>query len=179
LIACGVGLLLGSDQALVATLVPYLQDMGFDLQTAALLVALQSGSAIAGKVGLGLMADRVALQRLFAVVAVAHLVLLSALIINPGYWTLLSILIAAGLAIGGVFPLLTMLIAAAFGSRSYGTAYGVMNTFLQIFAIGAVYFTHHAYDRTGTYQDAFWVFGGFVFVSIFLVSLVRLPRDAP
>lgn len=136
LIAWGVGILLGSDQALVATMVPYLQDIGFELQTAALLVAFQSGSAITGKVALGLMADRVSLQRLFAVVALAHLILLAALIMKPGYWILLSVVISAGLAIGGVFPLLTMFIATAFGSRSYGTAYGVMNAILQVFAMG-------------------------------------------
>ena len=177
LIAVGVGLLMGSDQALVISKIPYLLDIGIELQAASFLVASQSASSIVGKLGLGYAADRVGLQRLFAVVALAHLIMLGALILQPGYWVLLTVFLIAGVAIGGVFPVLTMLIAAAFGARSYGTAYGLMNAFLQILAMGAVYFIGVVYDRAGAYDAAFWSFGAVVFVSIFLIAMVRLPGD--
>jgi len=175
-IALGVGLLMGSDQALLISKVPYLLDIGIELQAAAFLVACQSASSILGKLGLGWAADRVALPKLFAFVALAHLVLLATLIAQPGYWTLLIVLSLVGIAIGGVYPILTMLVAAVFGARSYGTAYGLLNSFLMLFNLSFVYFTGRVYDATGSYQGAFLTFGAVVFVSIFLVGRVQVPN---
>ena len=64
--------------------------------------------------------------------------------------------------------------AAAFGTRSYGTVYGrvslvmVTLSMMTVFAIGSVY------DRTGSYDVAFWIFGGLIGLACFLVSAVRL-----
>jgi MFS family permease len=173
-IAFGAGLLLASDQALLISKIPYLLDIGIELQAASFLVACQSASSMAGKLGVGFAADRVDLRKLFALVAAAHLILLGALILKPGYWTLLVVFSCVGIAVGGVHPILTMLIAAAFGSRSYGSAYGRMNLVMQPISLLALYFIGAVYDRSGVYDAAFWVFGGLIFVGIALISAVRL-----
>jgi len=177
LIALGAGLLMGSDQALLISKIPYLLDIGIELQAASFLVACQSASAVVGKLGIGFAADRFHLTRLFAVVALAHLLLLAALIAQPSYWVLLTVFLVVGVAIGGVHPVLTMLIGAAFGSRSYGSAYGLMNVLLQSIGMGAVFFIGSIFDRTGDYTVAFWIFGGVVFIAILLIARVRLPGD--
>ena len=177
LIGLGGGLLMGSDQALVISKIPYLLDIGIGLQAASFLIACQSASASVGKLGIGFAADRVALQRLFLLVALAHLFVLAALILQPGYGTLLAVFVVAGVAVGGVHPVLTMLIAASFGARSYASAYGLMNTLLQVLAMVAVYSIGWVYDETGSYEAAFWGFGVVVFASILLIGRVRLPGD--
>jgi MFS family permease len=179
LIALGAGLLMASDQALLISKIPYLLDIGIELQAASFLVACQSASATAGKLGIGFAADRIDLRRLFVVVALAHLFVLAALILKPGYWTLLAVFCGAGIAIGGVHPILTTLIAAAFGSRSYGSVYGRMNLVLMPLSLLALYFIGAVYDRTASYDTAFWAFGALVFVSCFLVGAVRLGDAAP
>ena len=174
LIAFGAGMLLASDQALLISKIPYLLDIGIELQAASFLVACQSASSMAGKVGVGFAADRIDLRKLFAVVAAAHLLLLAALILKPGFWTLLVVFAFVGIAVGGVHPILTTLIAAAFGSRAYGSVYGRMNLVMQPISLLALYFIGRVYDETGFYDVAFWTFGVVVFVSIALVWAVRL-----
>lgn len=174
LIAFGTGLLLASDQALLISKIPYLLDIGIELQAASFLVACQSASSMAGKVGVGFAADRIDLRKLFAAVAGAHLFLLAALILKPGFWTLLVVFSCVGIAVGGVHPILTTLIAAAFGSRAYGSVYGRMNLVMQPISLLALYFIGTVYDRTGFYDIAFWTFGVVVFVGIGLVWAVRL-----
>ena len=173
-IAFGAGLLLASDQALLISKIPYLLDIGIELQAASFLVACQSASSMAGKVGVGFAADRIDLRKLFAVVAGCHLFLLAALIMKPDYFTLLVVFSCVGIAVGGVHPILTTLIAAAFGSRAYGSVYGRMNLVMQPISLLALYFIGAVYDRTGVYDVAFWTFGGLIFVGIALISAVQL-----
>jgi len=174
LIACGAGLLVASDHALLISKIPYLLDIGIDLQAASFLVACQSASSMVGKLGVGFAADRIDLRKLFAAVAGAHLFLLAALILKPGFWTLLVVFSCVGIAVGGVHPILTTLIATAFGSRAYGSVYGRMNLVMQPISLLALYFIGTVYDRTGLYDIAFWTFGVVVFVGIGLVWAVRL-----
>jgi sugar phosphate permease len=49
LIGISTGLLLGSDQALLASLIPYGQERGFSRQEAAFIMSVMTFSAIAGK----------------------------------------------------------------------------------------------------------------------------------
>lgn len=174
LIAFGAGVLLASDQALLISKIPYLLDIGIELQAASFLVACQSASAMAGKLGVGFAADRIDLRKLFAAVSGAHLILLAALILKPGFWALLAVFSCVGIAVGGVHPILTTLIASAFGSRSYGSVYGRMNLVMQPISLLALYFIGAVYDRSGVYDLAFWTFGGLVFVGMGLIAAVRL-----
>ena len=176
LLGLGAGLLLGSDGAVLISKVPYLLDIGFDLPVATFLVACASASAIVGKLGVGFASERIDLRWLYSVVAILHLVLLGALLMKPGYWTLLVVFSSVGIAIGGIHPIFSTMIASVFGSRSYGAVHGRLNIItspiglLSIFVVGAVY------DRTGNYDLAFWLFGGFVIVSLMLISALRLDR---
>jgi len=180
LIAFGAGLLMASDQALMVSKIPYLLDLGIELQAASFLVACQSASATVGKLGIGFAADRVDLRSLFVFVAGAHLFVLAALIAAPGYWTLLTVFCVAGVAIGGVHPILTTLVAEAFGSSSYGYVYGRMSILLMTLSSTALYFIGSVHDRTGSYDIAFWVFGGLVFLCAVLILGVHLPsRSGP
>ena len=174
LIALGAGVLLASDQALLISKIPYLLDIGIDLQAASLLVACQSASAMLGKVAVGFAADRIDLRKLFAAVAGAHLFLLAALILKPGFWVLLVVFSFVGIAVGGVHPILTTLVAAVFGSQSYGSVFGRMSLVVQPISLLALYFIGAVYDQSGVYDLAFWVFGGLVFVGSGLIWAVRL-----
>jgi len=55
-----------------------------------------------------------------------------------------------------------------------------MNLVTQPPSLFAVYFVGFVYHRTGTYDIAFWVFGGFVVLAILLISAVRVePEPGP
>lgn len=179
LLALGAGLLIASDGAILISKVPYLLDIGIDAQSASFLVSVQSLSAVAGKLAVGFAAERYDVRRLFGAMALAHLFLLAVLLAKPSFWTLFAVFSFVGVAIGGVHPVFTMLVAMAFGSGSYGAVYGRINVVTMPLMLGSSYFVGSVHDATGSYDAAFWAFGGCVFVAALLVAAIRLEGDAP
>ncbi|MFO0690659.1 MAG: MFS transporter [Myxococcota bacterium] len=175
-IAFGTGLLMASDGALLASKMPYLLGLGIEAQSASFLIACMTASSVAGKIGIGLAADRMDLRRLYGIVAACHVVLLLVLIAEPGYGVLLFALSLFGVGVGGVYPLLATLTAQTFGSASYGSVAGTMQLVaLQPLSIALVTFIGASHDRTGSYTLAFEVFIGLVFLAGGLIALVKLP----
>ena len=174
LLALGCGLLFGSDQALLASQVPYFQDAGISLSAAAMIASCMTLSAVAGKLIVGALADRVDLRLLFFGVAVAHVELL-VFIVQPGFWGLLAFASILGIAVGGVFPLSSTLLAWLFGARSFGTVMGAKLIVMKLIAILALYFLGAVYDRTGNYDRGFAVLIVGVCLAAGCVAALRGP----
>jgi sugar phosphate permease len=180
LILLGAGTLLAIDQVLVATNVPYFQGHAVPLAAASILVAVQSGSAIFGKLLVGFLGERLDIRRLFAGVAALHAVLLIFYIFWPGYWPMLAAIALIGAAVGGSLPVWMLLVAAAFPSQDFGKATGAMSLGTQIIAIIFVELSGKVYDRTGGYAAALWCFAGAALVALALIAATRLAqRPAP
>jgi len=177
LLTLGIGLLYGSDQALVTANVPYFQDIGIDLSAAALIVAFMTVSAIFGKVLVGILADKFDLRYIFYVVAGAHLALLAVYLLQPPYWVLLVLATLFGVGMGGVFPVWTTLLAWLFGSRSYGTIMGLMTVLFKVLSIIAVRFVGEVHDATGSYSFAFVMFSVVVVVAVILISMLTPEKN--
>lgn len=177
LIGLGVGLLFGADQALLASIVPFGEDAGYSTQQAALLISCLTVSAIGGKLAIGALADRVDKRWLFALVAACHLVFLAVLLIEPGYAGLIVACATVGLAVGGAYPLWMTLLADAFGSESFGSVMGTMSLIVMPLSIFSVRFIGEVFDRSGSYDPAFWTFVGFALLAALLIAAVRPPAD--
>ncbi|OCC23556.1 hypothetical protein MB02_10270 [Croceicoccus estronivorus] len=172
-IMLGTALLLTSDQAVIASQIPYYLGKGVGMEAASILLAVQSASAVAGKLLVGFLAERFDMRRLFGLVAGAHVAMLLLFIFWPGYWAMLLAVALIGVAIGGVYPVWMVLMAAAFGSRNFGQIQGTMMLGISIFSIAGLRFIGEVYDRTGGYESAFGVFLVGAIISFILVSLVR------
>ena len=177
LVSLAVALFFGVDQAVLISQVPYFQDIGFDLQTTSLLVAIKTISAIGGKLIVGYLADKVDLRVLFLCVASCNIILLGVYILQPGFWVLLAAVSVLGVAVGGVFPVWTTITAWLFGTRSYGSVMGLMAVIMQPVAVVAIRYIGEVHDRTGSYVMAFATFIALVIVSIILMALVRPPTS--
>jgi sugar phosphate permease len=178
-ILASAALLKASDQALLALQVPFYQSQGASLQAASLLLAVQSGSAIIGKLLVGFLAERYNVRRLFAAVAWLHVLTLALFIVWPGYWVMLAFLSVAGVAIGGVLPLWLTISANVFGSRSFGQITGTMTVGTQLLSILFVGISGLSFDRTGGYEMAFVVFMAGAIIAGLLIQTIRLPaKDA-
>ena len=177
LTAISIGVLFGIDQAVLVSQVPYFQDTGLDITTAALLVSVKTISAIIGKLAIGYYADKVDLRILFTAVAGCNAVLMTVYIIQPGFWGLLVSVSLLGVAVGGVFPVWTTIMAWLFGAKSYGTVMGLMSIVTQPFAILTLRFVGEVYDRSGSYVPAFTTFSIFALGSIGLVWLLKPAKS--
>lgn len=176
LLSCGAGTLLGADQALLTSMIPYGTDAGLTPTQAALLVSSLTFSAILGKLVIGALADRIDKRLLFCAVAACNFAFLCILLADPGYATLLVACGIIGLAIGGTYPLWTTLAADCFGTASFGTVLGTMNLVMMPLSITAVRYIGEVFDRTGSYGPAFITFMVTAVLATLLVLGLRLPR---
>lgn len=177
LLALGAGFLLASDQAILASQVPYLQDAGISVTAAATFVSCLTLSAVCGKLLVGILSDRIDIRLLFGVIVFCHVALLTVLIIQPDYWVLIGVASVFGVAVGGVYPVWLSLTASVFGARSYGTIMGVMAIVMQPISVLAIRFIGEVRDRTGSYDYGFGVFIFFVVTAYFLVVAISKPED--
>ena len=179
LIAFSMGTMLAVDQALLASLVAYSTDRGMTLGQAGLLMSVLAFSAIAGKLLVGLAAERFDQRVLMAAVAASHLVFLGVLLSDPSYYLLIGVASVAGLAVGGTYPIWNLVVAVCFGSASFGSVIGAMSPISLPLSMIAARFVGEVFDRTGHYDFAFQVFLGVAVLSAILILFVRPPRREP
>lgn len=175
LLSCGAGILLGADQALLTSMIPYGTDAGLTPTQASLMVSSLTFSAILGKLVIGALADRIDKRLLFCAVAACNFAFLCILLLGPGYATLLVACGVIGLAIGGTYPLWTTLAAECFGTATFGAVLGTMNLVMMPFSIVAVRYIGEVFDRTGSYGPAFMTFMGTAVLSTVLIAALRPP----
>ncbi len=177
-LALGIGLLYGSDQAMVTSFVPYFRDVGLSAQQAAMIAAIIAISAICGKLVIGFLVERIDIRYAFAAVALAHVGLLTTFLSQPDYWLLLGMTCLFGVGIGGVFPIWSNLLAWLYGSSSYGTIMGIMTIILKLLSIVGVRFVGEMHDLNGSYREAFYIFMLCAVASILFISRLR-PEIEP
>ena len=168
-IALSIGLVMAVDQALLVSLIPYGTDRGFSLQSATLVVSLISGMAIAGKLAVGTLADRVDPRWLFLGIIVLTAAFLLLLTFDPGYPTLIGAAAVVGIGFGGTMPLWATFIARHFGTSSFGTVMGLMVPLQMPLNLVAISYVGHAYDRSGSYHPAY-----FICLAVLLVALLAV-----
>jgi MFS family permease len=156
-------------------LVPLLRDRGMPAQTAALAASTFGAAQLVGRLGAGLLLDKL------ATVAVAAglwmLAALSFLLLWGGIagYPLFACTALAGLAFGGEGDVLAYLVSRLFGADSFGRIYSVL---LMINLLGAVvgpYVYGVAFDATGSYSLILAAAGGAMLLAIGLVLCVRVP----
>lgn len=177
LVSLGIGLLFGIDQAVLLSQVPFFQDIGYELQIVSVLVAVKAISAVGGKLMVGYLADKVDLRLVFACVAGCNALLLGVYLLQPSLWLLFGAVGLLGIAVGGVFPAWSTILAWLFGARSYGTVMGLMAVIMQPFAMIAMRFIGVVFDETGSYLPAFSTFIVLDIVAILLICMVRPPQN--
>ncbi|WP_150294044.1 MFS transporter [Sphingobium estronivorans] len=177
LIALAIGLMMCVDQALLASLISYGTDRGFSLQASTLIVSLISGFAIAGKLAIGSLSDRIDPRWLFLFVASLNAAFLVVLMLHPSYPMLLGASVIVGLGFGGTMPLWAALIANRYGIAAFGIIMGMMTPLQMPFTIGGLRYVGHVYDSVGSYIPAFGVFLVLVVMSGLFILPVQRRRE--
>jgi MFS family permease len=157
-------------------MVAYATDQGLDKMIAASLLGVSGLSSIAGRIGGGLIADRVGVkQTLLAGLALqALMVLLYRFASDVGTFYALGLVF--GVAYGTVMPLYALIVRDRFGERVMGRAYGGVFLVSSLgMAVGA-YAGGWFYDHLGNYA---WLYlGSFLIgaMAVVLALALRVPR---
>lgn len=155
-------------------LVAFLSDSGFSDAAAAARFSFAVGIGVAGKVGMGLLADRVPIR--FATMLTFGLMTLGSLALlavgeTPG--VLPWFLAIHGFTVAAENVMLPLLVAHCFGVQHMAQIYGaLMFALLPGGALGAT-FAGFVHDQMDTYWPAFALFAGLNLVGLVALAFVR------
>jgi len=159
--------------------VPFLDDMGFPLATAAAALGTIGVGSTIGKVLFGRLCDRIQANYAFAIGVALRLagvlVLLTVRADSPEtvIWTYAALL---GLGAGAWLPTLSMLTSSRFGLVHYGAVLGALNICLSLGLSSGPLFSGLMHDATGSYLLAFAIFAALLFLSIPTILFARKPK---
>lgn len=156
-------------QGILSTLAPLVLDRGFTMADAALFLSLYSAAVVVGRVGTGVLLDRLPPYHVAFVVTLVPAVGLIMLITlaSPSFAVAAAAIAIIGVQNGGESDILPFFIVREFGLRSYSAISGV--TFTAMFAGSAfgIALLGQVYDRSGSYDGALWAFVAFFVIAAF------------
>jgi MFS family permease len=153
-------------------LVSHAMDQGVAQMTAASILGASGFTSIFGRIGTGIVADRVGAKRTLLAALGFQALLILLYLFASGTGALYAVSLAFGVAYGGAMPLYPVVTREFFGERAMGTAYGAV-FFISCIGMGLGSYAGGAiHDLLGTYQ---WLFlGSFAIGSMAAVLGVTL-----
>lgn len=158
--------------SIMVHLVPHITDMGISAATAASILATIGGLAIAGRIGLGVIADKIGNRRALMI----GFILITATLFFVGQakqvWMLYLFAGVFGFAHGGMGSTESPLAAGLFGLRSHGLLLGILDmSFTFGAAVGPVV-SGYLYDVTSSYLLAFLLCAALGIVGIVFLAFL-------
>ncbi|QBY04573.1 MFS transporter [Thalassotalea sp. HSM 43] len=161
---------------LQANLVLHLQDLGFEIQSAAAGLAMLFTPALIGKFLFGLIADKVKGKRvLYGNLGLMLLGLIA--LYFAGKDTVLWTVAIIGFAWGGFYTLLQLNAVNNFGLKASGKLLGTITVLDALGGGLGIFLTGKFFDMYGSYQNAFMVFIVLVVISLGLIGFIKKHVD--
>ena len=156
-------------------LVSHAMDQGVGSMAAASILGVSGLSSILGRVGSGIVADRMGVKRTLIAMLAAQAALIPVYLAATSEGSLWGLSLVFGVAYGGVMPLYAVLTREYFGEAIMGTAYGWV-FFISCIGMGLGSFAGGAiHDALGSYQGLF--VGSFAVgaMAVVLAATLRPP----
>lgn len=151
-------------------------DQGVERMAAAGILGASGLTSIFGRIGTGMVADRVGAKRTLLSALSLQAVLILLYLFAAGAGALYALSLAFGVAYGGAMPLYALVTREYFGERVLGTAYGGV-FFISCIGMGLGSYAGGAiHDLLGTYQ---WLFLGSFGIGATAVVLGLTLRPSP
>ena len=169
-----------SENGLVTNMAAMLHEHGVTLRAAALALSVRGGAGILGRLGIGLLVDRLPAQRIQTCV-----LLLSAigmLILAIAGTSPIALLGAAllGAGLGSEADVAPYLLARYFGRTHFSVLYGLTWTAYAIGGATGPLIVGHLYDKAGSYQPQFMSgLAGVALLAVLVSLLLRNHAETP
>lgn len=155
-------------------LAPYAEDQGINKVGAATLLGVVGGSSIVGRVGLGVLADRLGRIRTYQACFFTMAASFGIWLVSHSFAPLLAFAVVMGVGYGGFIALSPAVIADLFGTARMGAVAGIQYTGAAIGALIGPIAAGRLIDATGGYAWAIALSMVMAFVSF----LALLPLQA-
>ncbi|MFQ5899063.1 MAG: MFS transporter [Candidatus Methylomirabilia bacterium] len=149
---------------------------GLAPMTAASVFGVSGLSSIAGRIGLGLLADRLGIKWVLVTGLFAQALMILSYVQADDVWTFYALAAPFGVTYGGVMPLYAVLTREYFGEKVMGTAYGAV-FFIACVGMGMGSFAGGwIYDQLGSYTWLFLTSSVVGTMAALLAVTLRPPR---
>ena len=171
-------LFFGSCLFLVSThLVPHATDIGISAENAATIISLMGISAIASRIIIGMVADRIGKKRSAVISMSLQTLAMFWLVWAQELWEFYLFALVFGFGYGGFAPALSSLVGDTFELRRLGSIMGIVDVgFFTGSAIGPV-IGGLIFDLSNNYIAAFFYGASATIMAALLISMVRQKKD--
>jgi MFS family permease len=160
-------------------MVAHAVDHGVPVMAAATVLSTAGLASLGGKIGCGLLADRIGAKRVLVTGLTLQALIISAYLLTREPWHFYAVALVFGFAYGGVMPLYAILIREYFGARMMGALFGAAGLASTLgMALGPP-LGGWLYDGFGSYA---WLFIGSSAIglgAVAIASMFRPPQAAP
>lgn len=169
LLFCGMG-------ATLTNTIPLARDLGIDKYHAADVLAIGAFTGVIGKVFFGVLSDRANIRMALVWATATQWIGIAMMTKVQQFWTFAVASAIFGFGMGGVVPLHASAVGAFFGRQGFGKMMGLMRPMMLPLQIAGLPLAGWIYDRTGSYNGAFYVFLVMLLIAAWL-TLFMLPRE--
>jgi len=138
--------------------IPYFIGIGYGAARAALFMSLVLGIAGAGKLGMGLLADRIGARRALVLNFLLCACGMVSLLFAANAAAAAAFLVVYGLTVGAPLTLVPLVMADSLGLRRFGSLSGLVGLFNILGGAAGPVVAGRIFDVTGSYAAAFEAF---------------------
>ena len=160
-------------------LAAYVTDLGISATNAAVVLTVMGGAIVCGQIGLGSAGDKIGYKRAFLLGAVLLSLGIFVLIFARELWTFYISAVLLGLAFGNCSTQESPLTAWLFGIGSHGHLFGFFVFCCTVGCGAGPVVSGFIFDRTGSYQFAFWLSAGISVALIIMTTFLKSPTAVP
>jgi MFS family permease len=142
------------------------ENAGMAQTSAATIMSLTGALLLAGRIVLGLLADKIGHKPVFIFSFLLSTAALLLIAFSQAHWAFFAVAVMIGFSQGGVGSCQSPLIASLFGLKSHGLIFGSIGFGSTLGAAVGPLFTGYLFDRTGSYHWAFLLCAGAGLISL-------------
>lgn len=175
-----MALAMGASQLIMSASVfqiPAMNSFGISRQVAGLVILAVSLVSLTGRLGSGIMGDRMDKRQVIAIAFTSQLIGTIIFAFSSEVWHLLGFVVFWGFGFGASIPVRFALIADYFGRRHFGSIMGTMMTVSTVFGVVGPVFVGWMFDIRQNYRDPFLLLSLTILVSIPMILTLAQPRQ--
>lgn len=163
--------------AVTLHMMPYLTSLGMERSNASMVAMLVPLASLAARIPFGLLAD--IFTKKYVMACSAGLISVGLFLFwlidsSSPFWLMLLFAITYGFGIGGFMPIRPPILREYFGTKNFGTIFGLTSIFITIGIITGPPVAGWVFDTLGVYGSIWLIFSGIAAAGAILV--LAIPR---
>ena len=154
-------------------IVPHAIDLGMGQAQAALVLSVMGACSVAGRLAIGAGADRLGSRKALMACLAVLIASLGILQLIQATWPLYLFAAIYGIAHGGLFTVVSLVVAEYFGTAAHGAIFGAVLFFGTLGGAVGPLLAGQAFDVLGSYSVAFTTLTAMAGLALVFVSTLR------